>query len=142
MKSALDTLCNGVTLGGSTGVANIGDIIDTGGDGINDVDLYLVILAATAVTSGGSATVKFHLVSDAITTPDTSTRTVHFTTEDFAVAGLPAGTYAARVQIPKGTYERYVGIQQEVGTAALTGGVLHAFLTTDVPTTKSFPEAN
>lgn len=136
----LNTFCDGVTLGGSTGVANIGDVVDNGTDGINDLDdLYLVIQVTEAVTSGGAATVKFHLVSDAVATPDTSTRTVHFTTADFAVAALPAGTYAAKVALPKATYERYIGIQQEVTTAALTGGVLYAFLTKTPPTFKAFP---
>lgn len=143
MQDYLNTLCDGVTLGGSTGVANIGDLIDTGGDGLNDVDhLYLVIQITTAATSGGSATAKFHLVSDATSTVSTTTRTVHHTTAEFAVAALVAGLYVTKVALPKGTYERYVGVQQEVGTAALTGGVLHAFLTPDVPTFKAFPEAN
>ena len=52
----------------NTGVAGsyaIGDIYDTGGDGVNIADgLFLVIIVATTATSGGSATGQFHLVSD------------------------------------------------------------------------------
>ena len=38
-------------------------------------------------------------------------------------------------------YERYLGIQQNVGTAALTAGAINAFLTFDPKGWKSVPDA-
>lgn len=47
-------------------------------------------------------------------------------------ASLVAGYLVAAVALPIGSYERYLGIIQNVGTAALTAGKINAFLTTDV----------
>ena len=50
----------------ATGLALVGDVIDLGTDGINEVDgIELFITVDTAVTSAGSATVEFQLASDA-----------------------------------------------------------------------------
>lgn len=121
----------------------IGDVIDTGGDGINDVDdLYLVIEVATTATSGGSATATFKLASDAgASIAVDGSATEHFVTDAFAVAGMVAGTRLAAVQLPKGTYERYIGILQVTGTAAFTAGAVNAYLTHNPYTCKSFPDA-
>jgi predicted DNA-binding protein len=120
----------------------LGDVIDTGGDGINDVEhLYLVIQVSTTATSGGSATGQFHLVSDAQEAIAVNgTATYHWSSPAIAVASLVAGTYIARVQLPKGQYERYVGIIQTTGTAAFTAGAINAFLTPNVETYKTFPQ--
>lgn len=121
----------------------IGDVYDTGNDGINDVDcLYLVIQVATTATSGGSATGAFHLVSDAQEALAVNgTATYHWSSAAIAVASLVAGLYIARVQLPKGNYERYIGILQTTGTAAFTAGAVNAFLTPNVETYKSFAQA-
>jgi hypothetical protein len=121
----------------------IGDVYDTGNDGLNDVEgLYLVIQVDTAATSGGSATGQFHLCSDAqAAIAVDGTATYHWSSAAIPVASLTAGTYIARVELPKGTYERYIGIVQTTGTAAFTAGKVNAFLTPNVATYKSFPQA-
>lgn len=128
---------------GGAGSYLIGDVYDTGGDGLNDVEnLYLVIQMDTAATSGGSATGQFHLCSDAqAAIAVDGTATYHWSSAAIPVASLTAGTYIAKVELPKGTYERYVGIVQTTGTAAFTAGKINAFLTPNVNTYKTFAQA-
>jgi len=128
---------------GGAGSYLLGDQIDTGGDGINDVSgMFLVIQVDTTATSGGSATVQFHLCSDAAAAIATDgSATYHFSTSAIAVATLVAGYYVCKVALPKGTYERYVGILQTTAVAALTAGKINAFLTQDPFTAKAFPNA-
>lgn len=119
-----------------TGRALVGDVIDLGGtsqDIGNGEQLYLVIQVDTAVTSAGSATVQFELASDASASIATDgTASVHYTSAAVAKATLVAGYTVAAVALPNGTYERYLGILANVGTAALTAGKVNAFLTRDV----------
>lgn len=124
----------------ATGLALVGDVIDLGTDGINEVDhVELYIAVATAVTSGGAATVEFQLVSDAqAAIAVDGSATVHFKSAAIPKASLVAGFVAVKVSLPKGQYERYLGILQNVGTAALTAGAVHAGLTPVVPTWKPF----
>ena len=126
-----------------TGLQLVGDVIDTGGDGINDVEsLYLLVTVDTAVTSGGAATVEFQLVSDAqAAIAVDGSATVHYKSAAIPKASLTAGATAVEVAIPKGQYERYVGIVANVGTAALTAGKVNAFLTPNVNTWKAFADA-
>lgn len=121
---------------------NVGDVIDTGGDGINEVDnLYLVIQVDTAVVSGTTnSTMQFRLVSDAVATPDLATATVHWTSGVIAEATLVAGYYVAKVALPQGVYERYLGIQAIIGVATTTAGKINAFLTPRPTSWKAFPE--
>lgn len=121
----------------------IGDVYDTGNDGINDVDgLFLVINVDTTATSGGSATAAFHLCSDAqAAIAVDGTATYHFSTAAIPVATLVAGYYVCKVALPKGTYERYLGVLQTTAVAAFTAGKVNAFLTHNPPTTKAFPNA-
>lgn len=127
----------------TAGAATIlfGDVIDTGGDGINDVEnLYLIISVDTAVTSGGSATVQFHLCSDAqAAIAVDGTATYHWSSPAIAKATLVAGYRVCALALPKGTYERYLGIVTTIGTAALTAGKVNAFLTPSAPTWTAFP---
>lgn len=119
-----------------TGRALVGNVIDLGAasrDIGNGQPLYLVIQVDTAVTSGGSATVSFELASDAQAAIATDgTATVHYASAAIAKATLVAGYMVAAVALPMGTYERYLGVLANVGTAALTAGKVNAFLTTDV----------
>jgi hypothetical protein len=116
-----------------TGLQLVGNVIDTGsaardlGEG---EDLYLVIQVDTAVTSAGAATVDFQLASDATASIATDgSATVHLSTGDIGKASLVAG-YQKAICLAKGaTYERYVGLLANVGTAALTAGKVNAFLT-------------
>jgi hypothetical protein len=140
----LAEFCDATALNtGGAGSYLLGDVYDTGGDGINDVDdLYLVIQVATTATSGGSATGQFHLVSDAqAAIAADGSATYHWSSPAIAVASLTAGTYIAKIALPKGQYERYVGILQTTATAAFTAGAINAFLTPAVDTWKSFPQA-
>jgi hypothetical protein len=145
----LNEFCDATALNtGAAGSYLVGDVIDLGsGETINDVDeLYLVIQVDTAVTSGGAATVQFSLVSDAQAAIATDgSATVHFATAAIAKATLVAGYEVCKVELPKGgapVYERYLGILQTTGTAALTAGKINAFLTTDARTWKPFAVAS
>lgn len=121
----------------------IGDVYDTGGDGWNEAEgLYLVIQVSTTATSAGSATVQFHLASDAAAAIATDgSATYHWSSSAIAVATLTAGYYVAKIQIPAGEYERYVGILTTTGTAALTAGAINAFVTPNIKTWKAFANA-
>lgn len=122
----------------ATGLALIGDVIDLSvarDIGVGDTPLYLVIQVTTAVTSAGAATVEFQLVSDAqAAIAVDGTASVHYKSAAIAKATLEAGYYAVVVALPQEgvAYERYLGILQNVGTAALTAGAINAFLTLDV----------
>jgi len=140
----LTQFCDAVALNtGGAGSYLLGDVYDTGGDGWNIADdLWLVIIASTTATSGGSATGQFHLASDAQAAIATDgSATYHFSTSAIPVATLAAGYRACAVRVPAGTYERYVGILQTTGTAAFTAGAVHAFLTIDVPNWVAMPDA-
>lgn len=123
-----------------TGLQLVGDVIDLGTDGINEVEgIEFYISIDTAVTSAGSATVEFQLVSDAqaVIAVDGSA-SVHFKSAVIPKATLVAGATAVNVKLPKGQYERYLGVIANVGTAALTAGKINAGLTPLDPTWKAF----
>jgi hypothetical protein len=127
---------------GAAGTYLIGSQVDLGADGVNDVDgLYLVVNVDTAATSGGSATLQISLASDDTASISTTTSTIHYTSPAIPVASLTAGYFVCKVELPKGTYERYLGILQVTGTAAFTAGKVNAFLTNDPYTWKSFADA-
>ncbi len=115
---------------------NCGDVIDT--SVIRDVgaghSLYLVITVDTAVTSGGSATVAFLMVSDSTGTIATGGgATKHIETDAIAVASLVAG-YTMVVPLPSvnPAYERYLGFQvKETSGNVLTAGNVNAWLSLD-----------
>lgn len=122
-----------------TGRALVADVIDTSIAGTSlqpnnlgvTQPMYLVIQVDTAVTSAGSATVSFEFSSDAQAAIATDgSATVHYASPAIPKATLVAG-YTLVVPLPGGIYERYLGIVQNVGTAALTAGKINAFLTTD-----------
>lgn len=141
----LTEFCDATALNtGAAGSYLIGDVIDTGGDGINTLDdLYLVIVVDTAVTSGGAATVQFALCSDAqAAIAVDGSQTTHFATDAIPKATLVAGYEVCAVELPNGSYERYLGIVQTTGTAALTAGKVNAFLTNKPRKWKAFPDAS
>jgi hypothetical protein len=128
---------------GAAGTYLIGSQVDTSlANNVNDVDeLYLVISVDTAVTSGGSATVQFHLASDDSASIATDgSATYHWSSPAIPKATLVAGYYVAKVELPKGDYERYLGILQTTGTAALTAGKVNAFLTKTPVTWKAYTD--
>jgi len=140
--------CDATSLNtGGAGNYLIGDVMDLGGgapsalgDGINvGPELSLVIQVDTAATSGGSNTTQFHLCSDAqAAIAVDGTATYHWSSPAIPVATLAAGYYVARVRVPSGTYERYLGVLQTTAAAALTAGKVNAFLTPNANTFKAF----
>lgn len=137
--------CDAVALNtGGAGIYNLGSTIDLVGLGANTVvgettnefpgnseDIYLVIQVDTLPTSGTSAaTAQFKLVSDSTAVPSAdATPTQHFATKAFAISEMAAGAQLVKVELPIGTYERYLGIQQVTAGEAFTGGKINAFLT-------------
>tara|TARA_R100000951_G_C2546938_1_gene151181 strand:+ start:177 stop:626 length:450 start_codon:yes stop_codon:yes gene_type:complete len=136
--TALDTAGTGRDL--------VGDVMDLGATP-RDVGagqpIYVVIQVDTAVTSGGSATVDFEICSDAqAAIAADGTATVHASTGAIAKATLVAG-YDTIIALPVGnTYERFLGIVANVGTAALTAGKINAFLTTEHKAHRNYPDAS
>lgn len=123
-----------------TGLQLVGDVIDLGTDGINDVDhIEFYVQVDTAITSDGNATAQFVLASDAQAAIATDgSATVHFQSAVIPKASLVAGYEAVKVTLPKGQYERYLGLLVNVGTAAATAGKVNAGLTALAPTWKAF----
>jgi len=135
-----------------TGTLNVGDVADLnlGRDIGMGHPMYVVFQVTTALTSGGSATVTFTMVSDATGTLATDgTQSIHIRTDDFAVADLVQG-FTIVVPLPMGDaagtittgYQRFLGFQQVVGTASLTAGAVNVFLTPDPHGWTSYPDAN
>lgn len=132
---------------GAAGTYLIGDQVDVSLAGVSATpghigavdDLYLVIQVDTGITAGSAGTVQFQLVSDDSASVATNgTATVHLTTAAFATGTgtgtttLKAGTVLACMELPKTfSYERYLGLLQVTGTAAITAGKINAFLTPD-----------
>jgi hypothetical protein len=138
-----------VSVAAAAGTALIGDVIDLGTDGVNDVDsLYAVISVDTEIITGGVAgTVQFFLVSDSLATLGggvVASCTLHANTQSQATgaastnANLAAGKTLLQVELPKGTYERYLGILCTTGTTTTTAGKINAYLTPSPVTQKSF----
>lgn len=130
---------------GAAGKYLVGDVIDlsVARDIGNGETVYLVIQVTTAVTSAGAATVAFILASDAqaaIATDGTATE--HIRTAAIAKATLVAGyTIVHPIPPESPAYERYLGLLQETGVAALTAGAVNAFLTLDPPKWAAYADA-
>ena len=131
------------------GTTVVGDVVDTGGDGLdgNSEDLYAVVQVSTEVITGGAAgTLEFQLVSadnDALTTnPVIHARSGSLVTDgtDANDALLKAGQYPMMVQLPRGTYKRYLGIRKVIATTTITAGAVNAFLTMTPPAWKALAE--
>jgi hypothetical protein len=129
----------------ATGRQLVGDVIDLGGaDEIGYGDTpYLVISVDTAVTSAGSATISFELVSDAqAAIAVDGSATVHASTAHIGKASLIAGYNALVVKLPIfPAAERYLGIIANVQVAALTAGKVNAFLVADPSAWKAYADA-
>lgn len=143
-------LCDAEALStAGTGLALVGDQIDLGAAGENvgnGEPMALVVQVTTAVTSAGAATVEFQLASDAAAAIATDgSATVHGKTYAIPKASLVAGFQVILPLPPAGdvAYERYLGLLQNVGTAALTAGAIDAFVIpqTQIQQWKSLPDA-
>ena len=138
----------------AAGTYNLGDVIDTGAV-VRDIGmgqpLYLVITVDTEIITGGSAgTIQFQLVSDAVTTPDTSTASKHLISPAYVTDGTDAndaelkqGQTVWQVALPPEgqQYERYLGVQYIVATTTTTAGNVSAYLTFDPHGNKHYPDA-
>lgn len=102
---------------------------------------YLCIRVTTTATSAGAATVKFALVSDAQDPVVAATATPHWESPDIPKATLVAGYEVACIPLPRGVYERYLGLVQTVGTADLTAGKVDAYITLTPPSWFAAPDA-
>lgn len=120
------------------GVANIGNVIDTGiaRDVGGGQQMYCVFQVSTAVTSGGAATVQFQIVSD--NTGEIAvdgTQSVHIVTGAIPVTSLKLGEQYVLPLPPQGSipYERYLAVQQVTAEAVLTAGAFNISLVFDTP---------
>ena len=101
--------------------------------------LWLVGTVDTEVITGGSAgTLQFALYSNA-TADLASTPTLHYTSPSFVTDdaaansdALNAGGTLFAVQLPLGSYQRYLVLGYIIGTTTITAGKINAFLTHDV----------
>lgn len=123
------------------GTYTLTNAIDTGSvsrDLGNGEPLYLVITVDTDITSGGTATLYYSLVSAATGTL-TSSPTIHASTATVTVPAsanvatlTKAGSLVWVLEMPQGqTYKQYIGVNYTVATAALTAGKVNAFFTKD-----------
>lgn len=136
-----------VSVAAVASTAVIGDVIDLGGDGRDgsSEDLYLVIQTGDeeVITAGAAGTIQFDLVSDSLASLGAGVLancTTHFSTglmvtDDAALndSRLNVNQVIAKVQLPKGVYERYLGILCTIATTTVTAGKINAFLTRTPP---------
>lgn len=124
---------------------NVMDLISnsSGKNPLRDIgtgqDVYLVVMTTVAAADVSSdATLAVTLESDSTADLATSA-TTHFSTGTLAFAAFsPAGTVLAAVKLPKGEYERYLGVRYTVAAGPLTAGQFDAFLTTDVDAWRAY----
>lgn len=139
------TMCDAAAIGVSTGRRALGDAIDLQSlrDIGADANVFLVVQMATTATSGGAATLQIELVTDAQDPPLVDgSATEHITSMTFPLASLTAGAELIKMllppEMPGATYERYLSIIANVGTAAFTAGSINAFLTLQPPVHRSY----
>lgn len=107
--------------------------------------IYLVIQVATAITSGGAATVSFILASDSTASIAVDgNQTIHYESDAIAVASLVAGyTLVVALPMESPAYEQFLGVQvRENASQALTGGAINAFLVLDPSKWKAYADAS
>lgn len=102
--------------------------------------LYLVIKCDETATAAGAATVVFSLISDSVVGL-ASSPTTHFATAAIGKADLTLNAVVAKVALPLGVYERYLGLSYTVATGPLTAGKFSAFIVKDLDQYKAYPDA-
>lgn len=145
----LNQFCDGVAANtGAAGSYLLGNQIDlrVASDLGHTEGAYLVIKTKTLLTSGLDGTISFTIASDSTAAIDPATSSKHLTTPVKAVGsgGIPANTILFAGQMPyEGSipYERFLGILQNTGVAAMTAGTIDAFLVRDLAAWKAY-EAN
>lgn len=97
----------------------------------NGDSLYFVAQVQTTC-AGAGASLKISLASDAqVAIAVDVSATYNFTSATIPVASLVAGYRICAVEIPRGTYEQFLGVIQESVGAAFTAGKIDCFLTND-----------
>ena len=136
------------TLNTATGTNNLTNVIDLSTNALNAVrdmgngePVYLILSAQADITSGGTATLAFQLVSDSVAAIQTNgsqvvhavSRTVTVPASATVATGTKAGTMFWIIALPQGVdYKQYLGVQQVVGTAVLTAGAVNCHITADL----------
>lgn len=145
---ARNEMCSATALNtGGAGSYLIGSQIDLGATGLDmgaGEPIWLVIRVTTAVDSTSDNTVQqFHLASDSTASIATDgSATYHYSTAALAQTSVDAaGDLIAAVQLPSGTYERYLGILHTTSVAAATAGAIDAFLTKDAQLWRAYADA-
>lgn len=87
-------------------------------------ELYLVITIKTAVTSAGAATVDFRLRTAAAAALTASPVDL-VSSGAIAKATLVAG-YQIKLKLPNAAYQKFIGVNANIGTAVLTAGAFEA----------------
>lgn len=135
--------CDAVALDTTAiGSALVGNVIDLGTSG-RDIGpgfpIPIIIDINTAVTSAGSATVQFKVVSDSTANLATSP-TTHVETAAIAVATLVAGYRPFEGYLPAGVYERYLGVLAVSAVATVTAGKIDAFIPQGLSQLRTLPD--
>jgi hypothetical protein len=116
--------------------------LDVARDMGNGQPLYLVIQVDEAFASSGSATVQFRLRSDSTAAINATTSTGHIDTGAEAFTVMTAGhTKVIPLPLEGNEYERFLGVQLIVGTAATTAGTYSAFITAEPHGWKAYADA-
>lgn len=105
-------------------------------NGILGMNLWLIVQTIQAFNTLTSLTIT--LESDSVAGLSSSP-TVHFSTGAIALAALTANTVLARVLIPSGDYERYLGLRYTVTGTNPTLGTVLAYLTPDPARNVAYP---
>jgi Bbp16 len=132
-----------LTVALAAGTTLIGNTISLSDPNLADGEgCYLVILARTALATGGSAgTISFALATDEVSAISSSSQVI-FNTGKLATSGasIPAGSILAVVRLPEAApWQYYVGVLAVVTGATLTSGSVSAFLTLDGGSWKPAP---
>ena len=141
----LNEFCDATAL--NTGAADnyaLGSSVDTGvaRDLGNGQPVYLVLTVDTAVdSSGDGVTLEFQLRSDAGSSVDPDSGTLHFSSGAIAQASLTQGaSFVWALPVEGLAYERYLGLTQVTAVEAVTAGAVSAFLTMDPHGWRAYPE--
>lgn len=107
-------------------------------EGILGTDVWLEVRAKTAAAGGDAAkTLTITLESDSTANLATSA-TVHYSTPAILGSAITAGALLARIKLPSGNYERYLGLRYTV-SAGFTAFEVLAQLQLGVQANRAYP---
>lgn len=127
--------CDATAIAAATAGAGIcGNYIDMGDakqfPGYSD-GAYVVIRMQTAADGGVGASKQFLLQSSTLTALTGGTTKVHYTTPAIVFGSLTAGALVAAFELPKDTYQRYLGLWMINSVDTISAGNVDAFITND-----------